>query len=203
MVSTSGDSGISVVTEDLPWSGSLPQRELAEVTGVVLHATETPDLATARQTAMQSVGQDGVGVCGHLYIDRDGTCVRFVPLIRIANHVRGHNRRTIGIELVNAGRYPHHFDSRHQEPAEPFPDQQMASLEQVLAWLRRTCPNIAELARHSDLDEEMVPASDDPGVRVRRRVDPGPRFPWEQIKAAWDAAMGMEDPRTLCDPEAT
>lgn len=203
MVSASEDSGTTIVPGDLPWSGSLPQRELAEITAVVLHATETPDLATARQIAMQSVGQDGVGLCGHLYIDRDGTCVRFVRLNRIANHVRGHNRHTIGIEIVNVGRYPHHFDSRHQEPAEPFPDQQIAALEQVLAWLRRTCPNLAELVRHSDLDEEMVPASDDPSARVRRRIDPGPRFPWEQTKAAWDAAEGMEDPGTPCGPEAT
>lgn len=96
MVSASEDSGVTIVAGDLPWSGSLPQRELAEITAVVLHATETPDLAAARQIAMQSVGQNGVGLCGHLYIDRDGTCVRFVALNRIANHVCGHNRRTIG-----------------------------------------------------------------------------------------------------------
>jgi N-acetylmuramoyl-L-alanine amidase len=130
MVSASEDSGANIVAGDLPWSGSLPRRELAEITAVVLHATETLDLAAAREIAMQSVGQDGVGLCGHLYIDRDGTCARFVALNRIANHVRGHNRRTIGIELVNVSRYPHHFDSRHQEPTEPFPDQQMAALEQ-------------------------------------------------------------------------
>jgi N-acetylmuramoyl-L-alanine amidase len=202
-VTLSGSSDIAIVDRQLPWCGNLQRRELADVTAVVLHATETPDLETAWQTAMRSVSQEGVGVCGHLYIDRDGTCVRFVPLYRIANHVRGHNRHTIGIELVNAGRYPHHFDSRHQDPAEPFPERQMAALDRVLAWLRRTCPNLAALARHSDLDQDMVPASDDPRLRVRRRVDPGPRFPWEQVKAAWDEAAGADDARSPRDPEAT
>lgn len=186
-----------IVDGELPWCGRLAWRELRDVSAVVLHATETPDLAAARQVAMESVDDDCVGVCGHLYLDRDGTCVRFVPLNRIANHVRGHNRHTIGIELVNAGRYPHHFDSRHQDPSEPFPDQQIAALEQLLVWLRRSCPNLAKLVRHSDLDQDMVPASDNPRLRVQRRIDPGPRFPWDRAKAAWIAAPEAGDAGTM------
>ena len=65
------------------------------------------------------------GVHGHLYVDRDGTVYSFVPLDRVANHVRNFDSPSIGIELVNTGRYPHHFDSRHQEPTESFPDPQL------------------------------------------------------------------------------
>jgi N-acetyl-anhydromuramyl-L-alanine amidase AmpD len=32
----------------------------------------------------------------------------------------------------------------------------------------------------------MVPASDDPGVLVRRRIDPGPRFPWDDVRRHWE-----------------
>ncbi|MFB4318058.1 N-acetylmuramoyl-L-alanine amidase [Actinomadura sp. 21ATH] len=164
------------------WYRDLPVRAAADVTAVVLHATETPDLESARRLA-----EDGPSrVCGHLYIDRDGTAHRFVPLDRVAAHVRGHNAPSIGIEMVNSGRHPDHFDSRRQEPSEDFTAAQIATLKDVLRGLRARFPNLREMVRHSDLDTAVVPASDDPSVLVRRRIDPGPRFPWDEIAAFWD-----------------
>jgi N-acetylmuramoyl-L-alanine amidase len=163
------------------WYRELPGRPAARVTTVVLHATETPDLESARILA-----EHGPRVSGHLYIDRDGSAYRFVPLDRVASHVRGHNTPSIGVELVNTGRHPDHFDSRNQEPSEDFPAAQIDALKNVLLTLRKDFPNLREIVRHSDLDTATVPASDDPSRLVRRRIDPGPRFPWDGIAAFWD-----------------
>jgi N-acetylmuramoyl-L-alanine amidase len=62
-----------------------------------------------------------------------------------------------------------------------------AQVEALVALLRELCaelPALALIAGHEDLDTEEVPASDDPGQRVRRKRDPGPRFPWERVLAA-------------------
>ncbi|GAA2414458.1 N-acetylmuramoyl-L-alanine amidase [Actinomadura vinacea] len=163
------------------WWRELPGRNREEVTTVVLHATETPDLETARELA-----ENGDRVCGHLYIDRDGGVHQFVPADRVAAHVRGHNSRSIGIELVNRGRYPDHFHSRFQVPDEEFPAAQVEALKMVLQGLRQEFPALRELVRHSDLDQALVTAADDAGRTVRRRIDPGPRFPWREVKAFWD-----------------
>ena len=37
------------------------------------------------------------------------------------------------------------------------------------------------IAGHEELDTGEVAASDDPAIRVRRKRDPGPRFPWPRI----------------------
>ncbi|MFC5750036.1 N-acetylmuramoyl-L-alanine amidase [Actinomadura rugatobispora] len=172
-----------MVIEERPvgWWRALPERSAAEVTAVVLHATETPDLAAARELA-----EHGPRVCGHLYIDRDGSVQRFVPLDRVAAHVRGHNTPSIGIELVNRGRFPRHFDSRSQVPEEEFGAAQIEALKNVLRGLLEEFSGLRELVRHSDLDREMVPATDDGRRLVRRRIDPGPLFPWAEVKAFWD-----------------
>ena len=170
------------------WFDKLPRRELEDITTIVLHATEIPQLDAAWDYAEHSAGEDPVGVCGHLYIDRDGSWSWFVPIDRIANHARGHNKHSVGIELVNNGRYPDHFDSRNQEPRDPFPARQLASLKRALTELRLACPNVRLLVRHSDIDQATRPSSNDRTQRVRRRIDPGPQFPWEEIKSGWDAA---------------
>jgi N-acetylmuramoyl-L-alanine amidase len=163
------------------WYRDLPERPAARVTAAVLHATETPDLDSAWHLA-----EHGPRVCGHLYLDRDGRVYRFVPLDRVASHVRGHNTPSIGIEIVNTGRHPDHFGSRSQTPTEDFTAAQVEALKGLLLALRDTFPNLRELLRHSDLDLDLVPAGDDPSRLVRRRVDPGPRFPWDEVAGFWD-----------------
>ncbi|WP_173095679.1 N-acetylmuramoyl-L-alanine amidase [Actinomadura verrucosospora] len=174
------------------WWGSLKRRAPESITTVVLHATEIPTLDEAWDYAERSADgtEDGTGVCGHLYVDRDGGCHRFVPLDRVAAHAAGHNTPSIGIELVNTGRHPDHFHSRSQEPDEDFPPDQTAALIGLLTVLKETHPALAHLVRHSDLDQETVPASDDPDVPVRRRIDPGPRFPWDDVRRRWERMPG-------------
>ena len=71
---------------------------------MVIHATELPDMETAREYGERIHHDESrTGNSGHFYIDRDGRIEQWVPLDRVAHHVRGHNRDSVGIELVNGG----------------------------------------------------------------------------------------------------
>jgi N-acetylmuramoyl-L-alanine amidase len=168
----------------LPYEDRLEPRAIVDVDLVVMHCTELPDLATARDYGERVHYDAGTGNSGHFYVDRDGSVHAFVRTDRIAHHTRGYNPRSIGIELVNSGRYPHWYDSRHQAMAEPYTRAQIAALVALLGLLRHDLPNLALIAGHEDLDTTLVPASDDPDTQVARKRDPGPLFPWEQILVA-------------------
>jgi len=166
----------------LPYVPCLGVRPLTAIELVVIHCTELPDLATAREYGEKVHHlESGTGNSGHWYIDRDGRIVEYVPPGRIAHHVRGHNRHSIGIELVNRGRWPHWLDSRHQEMDEPYPPAQIVSLRELVAFLYGTLPSLRWIAGHEELDTEEVPASDNPALRVRRKRDPGALFPWGEV----------------------
>ena len=162
----------------------LPERPAEAVKLVVIHCTELPDLAMAREYGERVLHASGTGNSGHYYIDRDGTVLRYVPDDRVAHHVRGWNGRAIGIELVNTGRYPHWLDSRHQAMVEPYAPVQIEALVALLRRLAGELPSLRHVAGHEDLDRERVAASDDPTVQVSRKLDPGPLFPWERVLAA-------------------
>ncbi len=170
--------------QPLPYAGRLQPRAPASVDLVVVHCTELPDLATAREYGERIVHASGTGNSGHYYIDRDGSVLRFVPDDRVAHHVRGHNERSVGIELVNTGRWPDWFDSRRQAMTEPYPDAQIDALLALLAHLRAALPGLQKIAGHEDLDTGLVAASDDASKDVRRKLDPGPMFPWHAIVPA-------------------
>ncbi|MFC4728055.1 N-acetylmuramoyl-L-alanine amidase [Coralloluteibacterium thermophilus] len=169
----------------LPYELRLAERPRSAIDLVIVHCTETPDLASARRfgEAVLYPGS-GTGNSGHYYIDRDGTLHVYVRPERIAHHTRGYNERSVGIELVNSGRYPHWLDSRHQDMDEPYTEAQIRTLIDLLAALRRELPALSGIAGHEDLDTRTEPASDDPTRRVFRKRDPGPRFPWPRVLAA-------------------
>src|SRR5690349_22361472 len=121
----------------LPYVDRLPERLVESVTLVVIHCTELPDLATAREYGEKVLYESGAGNSGHYYIDRDGTILRYVPGTRVAHHVRGRNADSIGIELVNRGRFPDWFVSGNQTMSEAYPDAQVAALRALLAQLRQ------------------------------------------------------------------
>lgn len=172
---------LTIHDQPLPYVAKLPERPASAVNLVVIHCTELPDLATAREYGEKVLYDSGAGNSGHYYIDRDGTVYRYVPGTRVANHVRGWNPQSIGIELVNAGRYPDWFDSRRQVMTEPYTTAQIAALRALLAQLRTEFPNLHEIAGHEDLDTARVAASDDPAKTVPRKLDPGPLFPWREV----------------------
>jgi N-acetylmuramoyl-L-alanine amidase len=170
--------------DPLPYADALAIRPLDVIDLVVIHCTELPDLATARRFGEQvHYAGSGTGNSGHYYIDRDGSLHRYVPIDRVAHHTRGYNERSIGIELVNTGRYPDWLDSRRQAMTEPYPAAQIDALLGLIAHLRGALPNLRSIAGHEDLDTDTVAASDDASKQVRRKLDPGPRFPWPQVLA--------------------
>lgn len=168
--------------DPLPYVDRLQARASGQVDLVVVHCTELPDLATARRYGERVLhAQSGTGNSGHYYIDRDGGIHRYVPDDRIAHHTRGFNERSIGIELVNTGRYPDWLDSRHQAMTEAYPSAQIDALLALLRHLQTGHPGLARIAGHEDLDTGRVEASDDATLTVRRKLDPGPMFPWARV----------------------
>ena len=171
--------------EPLPYADALAARPSGEIDLVVVHCTELPDLAMARDYGERVLyPASGTGNSGHYYIDRDGAIVEYVDPRRVAHHTRGWNPRSIGIELVNTGRWPHWLDSRHQAMDEPYTEAQIDSLVALLRDLHALIQSLALIAGHEDLDLDEVEASDDPELKVRRKRDPGPRFPWARVLEA-------------------
>ncbi len=166
----------------LSYNEQLDRRDLNDIELVVIHATELPDLAMAREYGERVHYPDsGTGNSGHFYIDRDGSIEQWVALDRVAHHVADHNVNSIGIELVNIGRYPAWFDSRHQDWPEADSEDQILALIQLLNRLTVTLPSLKSIAGHDQLDQRRIPASDDPTIQVQRKLDPGPDFPWDRI----------------------
>ena len=165
----------------LPYEERLDLRPRAAIDLVVIHCTELPDLRMARDYGERVLYDSGSGNSGHYYIDRDGTIHRFIRPERVAHHTRGYNERSIGIELVNTGRYPDWLDSRHQGMDEPYTEAQIVALIALLRVLASDHPALRQIAGHEDLDTTEVEASDDASRRVRRKRDPGPLFPWPRV----------------------
>jgi len=166
----------------LPYASDLETRAITAIDLVVIHCTELPDLATARRFGEEiHYRQSGTGNSGHFYVDRDGALHQYLPVDRVAHHTRGYNARSIGIELVNTGRYPDWLDSRRQAMDEPYPRVQIEALLALLKQLQATVPELHWIAGHEDLDTTEVPATDDPSRMVRRKRDPGPLFPWPRV----------------------
>jgi N-acetylmuramoyl-L-alanine amidase len=182
-------SPAAVHRRPLPYVESLQARPLERIDLVVIHCTELPDLAMARQYGEKVLyPQSASGNSGHYYVDRCGRTEEWVPLDRAAHHVRGHNSRSVGIELVNLGRYPHWLDSRHQHMTEPYPAAQIEALLSLLLELERSLPALRWIAGHDSLDTSEVTATDDPRRSVYRKLDPGPLFPWRSLLEA----IGLE-----------
>lgn len=146
---------------------------------LVIHCTELPDMAMARVWGEKQLHPESkTGNSGHFYIDRDGSIEQWVPLDRVAHHVKGFNPRSIGVELVNNGRYPDWFHSSNQIMSEAYSDLQLAALVALLDHLQTRLPGLEMVSGHEDLDTGMIASEDRPDMMIRRKLDPGPLFPW-------------------------
>ena len=114
----------------------------------------------------------------HYLIGRDGQTVAGVPESRIAHHARGHNRHSIGIELVNDG-----------TGRDPFPEAQIQSLLELLQRLTRAHGlGPEQIKGHGQIDERTFECG---GRRYKLKIDPGGEypgslgnFPWERVRRA-------------------
>ena len=123
----------------LPYVEQLVERRIEDIDLVVVHCTELPDLATARSYGERILYADtGTGASGHYYIDRDGRIERYVPPARAANHTRGYNPRSVGIEIVNTGCVPDDYktgySSGYNERAQVELDRRYPGLTPEKLW---------------------------------------------------------------------
>jgi len=184
-----------VTSHLLPYAHLLGSRPIDSIDLVVIHCTELPDLVTAREYGERIHYQEsGTGNSGHFYIERNGDVQQWVPMDRVAHHVRNYNESSIGIELVNTGRFPHWFDSRHQVMKEAYPRTQIESLIALLGRLSEGVSCLKKISGHAFLDTATVAASDQPETRVFRKLDPGPEFPWKEVLS--NISLEWFDPRT-------
>ena len=171
--------------DHLPYCDRLDRRPLDRIDLVVVHCTELPDLATAREYGERiHHAESGTGNSGHYYVERSGRVEEWVPPDRVAHHVRGFNERSIGIELDNPGRFPDWYHSERQHMDEPYTRPQLENLVRLLQVLKNAIPSIRLISGHEMLDRERIPASDQADRTIARKMDPGPLFPWERVVAA-------------------
>jgi N-acetylmuramoyl-L-alanine amidase len=173
-----------VFVDHLPYVAQLDKRPLDSINLVVIHCTELPDLATAREYGERiHYPETGTGNAGHYYIERSGRVEEWVPPDRISHHVRGFNEHSIGIELDNPGRFPDWYDSRKQAMEAPYSRVQLENLVRLLQLLKNAIPGLQHISGHEMLDRERVASSNDPDILVQRKTDPGPLFPWQRVIA--------------------
>jgi N-acetylmuramoyl-L-alanine amidase len=187
---------LAIHRDHLPYTTALAARSLEDIDLAVIHCTELPDLAMCRAFGIRiRYTTSGTGNSGHYYVEQSGRVEEWVPLERVAHHVRGYNERSVGVELVNRGRFPNWFSSREQDMTEPYPEAQIASLNALLAELKLRLPSLRWIAGHEALDSSRVESTDEPTKTVFRKRDPGILFPWKDVLAAVSLEWLPEAPR--------
>ena len=178
-------SQLQITKNFLPYNALLEVRSTDSIKLLVIHCTELPDLATARSYGETiHYPNTDTGNSGHFYIERDGKLHQWVALDRVAHHVAGCNANSIGIELINLGRYPHWRHSERQTMTQTYTAKQVQALIALIATIRSDLPKLQHIVGHQDLDQRKIAASDQPTLNISRKLDPGPLFPWGDVIAA-------------------
>ena len=173
---------LNIIQRPLSYAQRLDSRRSEDINLFVVHCTELPDLAMARVYGEKvHYPEAQTGNSGHFYIDRDGSVEQWVPLDRVAHHVKGFNPASIGVELVNTGRYPDWFCSVNQTMSEPYPVLQIRALVALINHLQARLTGLVNIAGHEDLDTGMIVSEDRSDTMIRRKLDPGPLFPWSEF----------------------
>ena len=121
------------------------KRALSRINQIVVHHS-----ASIGQRAedyaryhVQSKGWPGIGY--HFVIEVNGDIIQANPLTNVSYNVSGHNTRSIGICLSG--------DFTKQEPS----SQQLKSLKNLIAHLRRQLPQQLEVFGHKDYGQTSCP----------------------------------------------
>lgn len=148
---------------------------------IVIHYTASADTRSAVSHLCNPASQ----ASAHLVIDREGRIIQLVPFDLTAWHagnsswngVQWCNPRAIGIELVNLGwlnqgpdtssLYLTHKAEDHPRYWQGYPYAQVRAAAAVCRVLRQNYP-IRWVVGHDD-------------VSPRRKLDPGPAFPWDNF----------------------
>ena len=165
----------------LPYNDKLESRDLTDIEMIVIHCTELPDIQTAREYGEIIHYQSGTGNSGHYYIAKSGFTYQWVENNRIAHHVKDHNKKSIGIELDNLGRYPDWYKTNQQIMHDEYSQPQIDALVKLIHALQKQLPNLKYITGHEDLDTRLIASENDPEVFIRRKMDPGVLFPWDAV----------------------
>ncbi|MDZ3798543.1 MAG: N-acetylmuramoyl-L-alanine amidase [Xanthomonadales bacterium] len=142
-----------------------PNHDARRAQLIVLHYTEQDSVQRSLDTLRSA--NSGGRVSSHYLLGDDGAIYQLVSDDHRAWHagvgrwgtIHELNSASIGIEIDNDGR-------------EPFSDAQIASLVRLLEDLTR---------RHRIPKTEVIGHSD---LAPGRKIDPGPRFPWQRLHEA-------------------
>jgi N-acetylmuramoyl-L-alanine amidase len=165
----------------LSYNQKLESRKIDDIELLVIHCTELPDMQTAREYGEKIHYQSGTGNSGHYYISKSGKIYQWVENNRIAHHVKDHNSHSIGIELDNRGRFPNWHKTNAQIMHEDYPSIQVEALITLIKSLQKTIPALKYITGHEDLDTRLIQSNNDPDIYIRRKMDPGPLFPWDKV----------------------
>jgi N-acetylmuramoyl-L-alanine amidase len=147
------------------------------ITMVVIHSTGGPtcDVKTGRPIWIKSGTLEAnirfienhpvLGI--HYMIDRDGAVRTSIPEDQVGHHVFGNSERSVAIELINDG-----------DGVDPFPDAQLRATESLVKDITKRWGITRQgVKRHSDLDQRTMSCD----KNRRRKVDPGPAFPFDAV----------------------
>ena len=181
-------------------------RTKEEVNIVMMHITT----GTRIQSSINHFQSLTAGVSAHLVIGRDGRVVQMVPFDHAAFHAGGGswegrgeiNRRSIGIEVDNAGqvtqkldgtfarrttiipkdevKFIQHWKARSEKPWQDFTPIQLRVTEAIVVALKE---------HYKDSFQELL---EHERVSLRNRSDPGPLFPMEKIRKR---VLDREEPK--------
>lgn len=173
-------------------AGSKGTERTAPVDTIVIHAVSGPSCSNGEIRFSGGPGDatrwkrffDNHPFLGiHYVVDRAGVALASTPEDRVANHARGNNATTIGIELVHDG------DSK-----EPFGARQIDGLVKLLKSIRsRHRVPVENIKSHAEVDVRWFTCGNE---TYKTKMDPGTNFPWGQVRAEL-----LGGPRLVAEPK--
>ena len=150
----------------------------SKITTIVLHSIGGPQCTNNEVEFTRVPGnakrwvdffERSTAISIHYVVDRQGNVESGITENRVAWHAKGSNSESIGIELVNRG-----------DGQEAYPAEQVAALVQLVRGIKRRHEDIANVFRHSDIDERTFLCG---GQTVDLKQDPGPKFPYDEFRS--------------------